>query len=87
MVSGFTDDRSFRRNAKFLDNWELSAHRALTVTRTLAQAGVPPRMLIAAGFADHQPIVANDSDAHRAQNRRVEIAPIPRPRTFWTEPP
>jgi outer membrane protein OmpA-like peptidoglycan-associated protein len=82
MVSGFTDDRSFRRNARFLDNWELSTQRALTVTRALAQAGVPPRTLIAAGFAELQPIVPNDSDAHRAQNRRVEIAPIPRPKSW-----
>jgi outer membrane protein OmpA-like peptidoglycan-associated protein len=87
MVSGFTDDRSFRRNARFVDNWELSTQRALTVTRALAEAGVPARTLIAAGFADHQPIVANDSDAHRAQNRRVEIAPIPRPRSWRAEPP
>src|SRR3990167_5462914 len=34
MVSGFTDDRSMRGgNRQFADNWELSAQRALTVTR------------------------------------------------------
>jgi outer membrane protein OmpA-like peptidoglycan-associated protein len=84
MVSGFTDDKSFRRNAKYQDNWELSTQRALTVTRALAQAGVARHALIAAGFAEHQPIVPNDSDSHRAQNRRVEIAPIPRPTSFRT---
>ena len=36
MVSGFTDDRQVREgNGRFSDNWELSAQRALTVTRTL----------------------------------------------------
>lgn len=82
MVSGFTDDRPVRPNPRYQDNWELSAQRALTVTRTLAAAGIPHNLLIVAGFAEHQPLVPNDSDAHRAQNRRVEIAPIPRPKTF-----
>ena len=36
MVSGFTDDMPVRgSNSRFADNWELSAQRALTVTRTL----------------------------------------------------
>ena len=36
MVSGFTDDRQVRDgNHQFADNWELSAERALTVTRAL----------------------------------------------------
>jgi flagellar motor protein MotB len=82
MVSGFTDDRPIKPNTRYQDNWGLSAERALTVTRALAAAGVPHNLLIVAGFAEHQPLVANDSDAHRAQNRRVEIAPIPRPKTF-----
>jgi hypothetical protein len=38
MVSGFTDDRPVRdSNRQFEDNWELSAQRALTVTRTLIE--------------------------------------------------
>ena len=42
MVSGFTDDRQVRDgNRRFADNWELSAQRALTVTRTLIDEGVP----------------------------------------------
>src|SRR5690606_11385763 len=36
MVSGFTDDRRVRGGSRqFADNWELSAQRALTVTRAL----------------------------------------------------
>lgn len=82
MVSGFTDDRPVKPNARFHDNWELSAQRALTVTRALADAGIARQALIVAGFGEHQPLVPNDSDAHRGQNRRVEIAPIPRPKTL-----
>jgi len=79
MVSGFTDDQSIRsRNRKFDDNWELSAQRALTVTRALIEAGMPSDMLFAAAFGQEQALVPNTSEAARAQNRRVEIAPVPR---------
>ena len=79
MVSGFTDDQSIRsRNKKFEDNWELSAQRALTVTRTLIEEGMPSSSLFAAAFGQEQPLVANTSDKARAQNRRVEMAPVPK---------
>ena len=79
MVSGFTDDQSIRsRNRKFEDNWELSAQRALTVTRTLIEEGMPSSMLFAAAFGQEQPLVPNTGEKARAQNRRVEIAPVPR---------
>lgn len=79
MVSGFTDDQSIRsRNKKFEDNWELSAQRALTVTRTLIEEGMPSALLFAAAFGQEQPLVPNSSDKARAQNRRVEMAPVPR---------
>ena len=44
MVSGFTDDRPVQStNQRFADNLELSAQRALTVTRALIQEGMPPQ--------------------------------------------
>lgn len=79
MVSGFTDDHSIRsRNKKFEDNWELSAQRALTVTRTLIEEGMPSSLLFAAAFGQEQPLVPNTSEKARAQNRRVEMAPVPK---------
>lgn len=79
MVSGFTDDRSIREgNSRFADNWELSAQRALTVTRALIEDGMPSSMVFAAAFGSEQPVTPNVSDAARAQNRRVEMAPVPR---------
>ncbi len=43
MVSGFTDDLPIQKgNNRFTDNWELSAQRALTVTRVLIEEGMPP---------------------------------------------
>lgn len=80
MVSGFTDDRQMRGGSQtFEDNWELSAQRALTVTRTLIEHGVPPSAVFAAAFGAEQPVASNTDAAGRAQNRRVEITPTPKP--------
>jgi flagellar motor protein MotB len=82
MVSGFTDDRQVRDgNRQFADNWELSAERALTVTRALIAEGVPASAVFAAAFGSEQPVSSNANDEGRATNRRVEIAPIPKPPT------
>ena len=79
MVSGFTDDRQVRGGSKaFADNWELSAQRALTVTRTLIEEGVPPAAVFAAAFGSQQAVASNADAEGRARNRRVEIAPMPR---------
>ncbi|RZZ86021.1 OmpA family protein [Pseudoxanthomonas winnipegensis] len=80
MVSGFTDDRPIHDdNLHYADNWELSAQRALTVTRTLIAEGVPAPSVFAAAFGSEQPVASNDDAEGRARNRRVEIAPMPRP--------
>jgi flagellar motor protein MotB len=79
MVSGFTDDQAVgSRNRQFQDNWELSAQRALTVTRTLIEEGMPSSMLFAAAFGQEQALVPNTNEPARAQNRRVEMAPVPK---------
>ncbi|MDR3447753.1 MULTISPECIES: OmpA family protein [unclassified Dyella] len=80
MVSGFTDDQQVRDgNRHFADNLELSAERALTVTRTLITEGVPASSVFAAAFGAEQPVSSNENEDGRAKNRRVEIAPVPRP--------
>ncbi len=80
MVSGFTDDRPiWEGNLKFEDNWDLSAKRALTVMRTLIQAGIPSSSVFAAAFGSEQPVASNEDEAGRARNRRVEITTVPRP--------
>ncbi|MFM0339237.1 OmpA family protein [Paraburkholderia fungorum] len=87
MVSGFTDDRQVRdSNRRFADNWELSAQRALTVTRALIDAGVPASSVFAAAFGSEQPVSSNADDKGRAKNRRVELSPVPRPSTTSAKP-
>ena len=79
MVSGFTDDQPIQQgNNRFKDNWELSAERALTVTRALIEEGMPPALVFAAAFGAQQPVVPNSDDQGRSMNRRVEMAPVPR---------
>ena len=79
MVSGFTDDRAVHAgNRRFDDNWDLSAQRALTVTRALVERGVPASSVFAAAFGDRHPVASNEDAEGRARNRRVEIAPVPR---------
>lgn len=79
MVSGFTDDLPIQEgNLHFDDNWELSAQRALTVTRALVRAGMPADRVFAAAFGADHPVVPNRDATSRAQNRRVEMAPVPR---------
>ena len=79
MVSGFTDDRPvLDTNRRFADNWDLSAQRALTVTRALIEEGVPSSSVFAAAFGSEQPVASNDDADGRSRNRRVEMAPVPK---------
>ncbi|TNF61434.1 MAG: hypothetical protein EP306_06755 [Burkholderiales bacterium] len=79
MVSGFTDDRPVSAaNTRFRDNLELSAQRALTVTRTLIAQGMPRARVFSAAFGAEQPVASNADEEGRALNRRVEMAPVPR---------
>ena len=88
MVSGFTDDRLLRDGSRqFADNWELSAQRALTVTRALIDAGIPASAIFAAAFGPEQPVASNADATGRARNRRVEMAPVPRVANGGRTPP
>ncbi len=80
MVSGFTDNTALLqgRHQRFADNLELSAQRALTVTRALIEEGMPSSQVFAAAFGAEQPVADNADESGRAQNRRVEMAPVPR---------
>lgn len=76
VIEGHTDDRPIN-GGPFASNWELSTARATSVLRYLVEAhGVAPARLSAAGYADQRPLHPNDSDTHRAQNRRVEIVVV-----------
>jgi outer membrane protein OmpA-like peptidoglycan-associated protein len=55
-------------------NNDLSQRRAVAAQSYLQSLGVPATRLQATGKGESEPIQSNDTDAGRAQNRRVEIA-------------
>lgn len=71
-VDGHTDIRPIS-SPQFPSNWELSTARATSVVRYLAQRGVPPRRLVAAGFGEFQPLEPGTSDEILRRNRRIEL--------------
>lgn len=78
-VSGHTDDEPIgeKLKAEWVDNWELSTARALTVTRFLVTKGVQPKNLSAAGSGEFDPVADNKSAAGRRRNRRIELVLVP----------
>jgi chemotaxis protein MotB len=71
-VAGHTDNVPIR-TAKFPSNWDLSTARAVEVVNFLIANGLKAQQVSAAGFGEFDPVAANDTPDHQAQNRRIEI--------------
>ena len=72
-VEGNTDNVPIS-NAQFPSNWELSAARATGVARYLVEHdGLSPYRISALGYGQYRPKYPNDTPAHRAANRRVDV--------------
>jgi chemotaxis protein MotB len=71
-VDGHTDKRPIS-TPQFPSNWELSTERAISVVRYLAEQGIPPNRLAAAGFGEFQPVDRGDSEEAYRRNRRIEL--------------
>jgi chemotaxis protein MotB len=76
-VAGHTDNMPIGKKLTWVDNWQLSAERALTVTRFLIAQGVGPERLSAAGHGEFDPVGSNDSAGGRKKNRRIELILLP----------
>ena len=73
LVQGHTDNVPIR-SALFPSNWELSAVRAVMVTRVLTELyRFQPERVSAVGYAEFKPVTDNLTPENRAKNRRVEI--------------
>ena len=72
-VQGYTDNVPPGKNSPFVDNWELSAARAISVLKELIADGVDPHRMFAAGYGEYHPIATNATAKGREKNRRVEI--------------
>ena len=58
-------------------NQDLSQRRARSVADVLIAEGVPSWRIATRGMGFNQPVASNDTEAGRAQNRRVEIVITP----------
>ncbi|MCB5160906.1 flagellar motor protein MotB [Marinomonas algarum] len=72
-VEGHTDNIPID-SRRFRSNWQLSSARAISVAEELFATGqLDQGRFAVTGYADTRPLVANDTSARRATNRRVEI--------------
>ncbi len=74
-VEGHTDNIP-PASSLYPTNWELSAARALAVTRYLISLGIQPERLSAAGYGEYRPIADNTTKEGRAANRRADLVII-----------
>ncbi len=81
MVAGHTDSKPVTRESTrrrgHKDNWYLSSHRAIAVSRALNKAGVSETRMAVMGHADQRPVATNATESGRSQNRRVEVVVVP----------
>src|ERR1700747_316951 len=71
-VDGHTDVRPVN-GPTFHSNWELSSARAISVVQYLISRGVPAQRLVAAGFAEFQPLDTGTTEDAYKKNRRIEL--------------
>ena len=71
-VDGHTDVRPIN-SPQFKSNWELSSARAISVVQYLVSLGVPAQRLVAAGFAEFQPLDPDKTEEAYKRNRRIEL--------------
>jgi chemotaxis protein MotB len=75
-VEGHSDSVPIH-NATFGSNWDLSAARAMAVAMMLIdEAGVDPKRMSIAGYAQYHPVASNDTQEGRRANRRVDIVVV-----------
>ncbi|MFC7668741.1 OmpA family protein [Hymenobacter humi] len=67
-VSGYTDNVGTPES-----NLQLSERRAESVVKYLSGHGISPTRLRSKGYGERHPLAANDSEAHRQLNRRIEL--------------
>lgn len=77
-IEGHTDNVPIKRS-HWKSNWELSAHRALSVLHYLASdKGISGERVSAIGYGEFRPVASNDTKEGRQLNRRVEIVILPK---------
>jgi len=75
VIEGHTDSQriSSRTASRHPTNRHLSAHRSISVISELGKLGVSNDRMLAAGWGEFRPLVANSGSGNTPANRRVEI--------------
>lgn len=77
-VEGHTDDVPYQ-SGKLLDNWDLSAKRATSVTRILlTNKAIEPKRITASERSEFLPLISGKTPEARQKNRRTEIILTPK---------
>ncbi len=82
MVEGHTDNVPIH-NSHNKDNWDLSVHRATSVSRILIDNGISSQRIIPGGRGEFHPVASNESTEGRQLNRRTEIVLAPKLDKLW----
>ncbi|MDR3376230.1 MAG: OmpA family protein, partial [Ancalomicrobiaceae bacterium] len=72
-VIGHTDNTPVSKTNRFKNNFDLSVARAQNAAVVLKAGLSDPARIKTEGRGEEDPVVLNDSDAHKAKNRRVEL--------------
>jgi chemotaxis protein MotB len=73
LIDGHTDNVP-AVSEEFPSNWELSSARAINFMKILLENNkLDPKKFSATAYGEFQPINSNDTEAGRAENRRVEV--------------
>ncbi len=70
-IQGHTDN-----SGPAAHNLDLSKRRAETVKKFLLAYGIETPRMVAKGYGEDKPVAPNDTEAGRAQNRRVELVKL-----------
>lgn len=87
-IEGHTDNNPITGNLakKYPTNWELSAARAINVTRYLQSEGIDPLNLASVAYGEYKPVADNAVSEGQAKNRRIEIILVARDEPLFVAP-
>lgn len=75
-IEGHSDNIPMK-SAAFPSNWELASARAITVLKTMVDAGMPASQISGATYGDTQPVADNATPEGKKLNRRIAIVIVP----------
>lgn len=75
-IEGHTDNIPMKSEI-YASNWELASARAISVVKTMIDAGMPAEQISGATYADTLPVSDNSTPEGKKLNRRIAIVIVP----------